>query len=200
MLKSNINFFRANLPKSLIAVKKSLRSHSSVSCKSLTPYTNTFWSTTSPRWAGSSPSSTLHPTRRGDEGFLQLLRETRWGQREVHSTLLKADIGRNLLTRGRHSRSSHQIHSKAICQWYTSLHWSSWLTRSSIPSRISHRLDVQDQSSIISFSLGQRNTTPIMNPKGTKPSTVGPYKSTWNCSFNRASSKKYVLTPEPASG
>ena len=41
ILKSNINSSKANLPKSPIAERTSLHSHSSVGCRFLTPYTST---------------------------------------------------------------------------------------------------------------------------------------------------------------
>ena len=74
---------RDNLSKSLIVLKKSLHSHLLVGCKLLTPYTTPSEAQHHQDERGPLPSSTLHPIGRGEEDFLQPLRETRRRRWEV---------------------------------------------------------------------------------------------------------------------
>jgi len=79
---------RASWLNSPTVARRSPHSHSSADCRSLTPCTSTLEAHRQDE-KSPYPSSTLYPARRGDEGFLWSLHETKrlWREVEVHSRI-----------------------------------------------------------------------------------------------------------------
>ena len=111
-------------------------------------------------------------------------------------TMLKIYTAGNLLTIGKDSRSSLQIHSETTGQWNASLRWSSRSTSPSTPSKISPGSDVRDQSNTILRFPGQRNIVSTTTAKGIKPSIVGLSKSIWRSLSSMAYSKSTSSLPK----
>ena len=129
-------------------------------------------------------SSVLHPSRRGDEGFLQPLHETgddggkSKSSREAPDTLNTRHWGQPAYKK-QALPILFRVRSKAINRWNASLCWSFRSTKYSTLSKINHGSGARNHSNITLRSPNWRNTAPTTKAKDIRLSTTGPCESTW---------------------